>query len=239
MLKVTDLSCQRGRRVLFSTLNFELQPGQALWVRGPNGAGKTTLLRSLCGLSQAAQGRIEWQSQAIDRERETFHQNLLYLGHLNAIKEDLSPLENLRWQGNGRPRIAQNTDELLYTALHGVGLQGREHLMCRQLSQGQKRRVALARLLLATQKLWVLDEPFVALDDKALQWLGQCLQAHLQQGGLVVLTSHQSIPVLAGHEVVELNLATYRPQRPHFHPATPQAAAVFTPPAKAAGDRNA
>jgi heme exporter protein A len=190
-LELSDLGCVRGRRRLFRGLNLALPPGRLLRVTGANGAGKTSLLRMLCGLLAPAQGQVLWQGQPLPRVREEFHRQLIYLGHAAALKDDLSPLENLQVAlrlGGGE------TDETAaLRALADAGLRGREHVPVRTLSQGQRRRAALARLPLGQALLWVLDEPFNALDTVANAWLLGLIEAHLQRGGLVVLTSHQPV----------------------------------------------
>ncbi|HOM13114.1 MAG TPA: cytochrome c biogenesis heme-transporting ATPase CcmA [Rubrivivax sp.] len=191
VLELHDLACVRGRRRLFRGLNATLRPGQLLRVSGANGAGKTSLLRMLCGLMAPAQGRVLWQGQELKRVRDGFHRQLIYLGHAAALKDDLTPLENLRVAarlGGDAP-----DDAAALQALADAGLSGREHLPARVLSQGQRRRAALARLPLGAARLWVLDEPFNALDTAATAWLLGLIEAHLDRGGMVVLTSHQPV----------------------------------------------
>jgi heme exporter protein A len=202
-LELRDLACVRGRRSLFRGLNAMLEPGQLLRVSGANGAGKTSLLRMLCGLLAPAQGQVLWQGQDVQRSREAFHQQLIYLGHAAALKDDLTPLENLHVAtrlGGTAP-----DDAAARQALAGAGLGGREHVPSRNLSQGQRRRAALARLPLGQALLWVLDEPFNALDTAATAWLLGLIEAHLRRGGLVVLTSHQ--PVGLSDSVAQVSLA--------------------------------
>jgi heme exporter protein A len=202
-LEVRDLACVRSRRKLFRELNFGLGPGQLLRVSGANGAGKTSLLRMLCGLLAPAQGQVLWQGQSVQRVRESFHQQLIYLGHAAALKDDLSPLENL--QLSLRLGGVAPNDTAALRALADAGLRGREHVPARTLSQGQRRRAALARLPLGRACLWVLDEPFNALDTAATAWLLGLIETHLQRGGMVVLTSHQ--PVALSESVVQQALA--------------------------------
>ena len=190
-LELRDLACVRGRRRLFQGLSATLRPGQLLRVSGANGAGKTSLLRMLCGLLAPAQGQVLWQGQQLKREREDFHRQLVYLGHAAALKDELTPLENL--QVAARLGGAAPDEAAARRALADAGLAGREHLPSRVLSQGQRRRAALARLPLAQAGLWVLDEPFNALDTAATAWLLGLIEAQLQRGGLVVLTSHQAV----------------------------------------------
>jgi heme exporter protein A len=199
MLSVSDLSCVRGERRLFSGLAFELQPGEWLHVQGENGAGKTTLLRTLVGLSHPEQGEIRWRGEQIQVLGEDYRREILYLGHHGAVKEDLTPLENLRLAAalDGRKLDDRETLE----ALHRFGLKGREELPVRFLSAGQKRRVLLARLVTRNAPLWVLDEPFTALDVKAVDMLSALIGEHLASGGMAMLTSHQTMPIPGGKAV--------------------------------------
>ena len=190
-LELRDLACVRGRRRLFRGLNATLAPGQLLRVTGANGTGKTSLLRMLCGLLAPSQGQVMWQGRALPQVREAFHQQLVYLGHAAALKDELTPLENLhiaaRLGGDAAREAAARQ------ALADAGLGGREQVPTRTLSQGQRRRAALARLPLGSARLWVLDEPFNALDSAATTWLLGLIEGQLQRGGLVVLTSHQPV----------------------------------------------
>ncbi len=203
-LELRDLACVRGRRSLFRGLNLVLPPGQLLRVSGVNGAGKTSLLRMLCGLLAPAQGQVLWQGQGVHGAREAFHQQLIYLGHAAALKDDLSPLENLlvATRLGGWPA----DEHAARRALADAGLRGREHVPSRILSQGQRRRAALARLPLGGARLWVLDEPFNALDTAATAWLLGLIEAHLQRGGMAVLTSHQPVALSDGVPQVSLTL---------------------------------
>ncbi len=204
LLELRELGCVRGRRSLFRGLNLTLLPGQLLRVTGPNGAGKTSLLRMLCGLLAPAQGQVLWQGEAVQKVREAFNRQLIYLGHAAALKDDLSPLENLqvalRLGGSAPDAIAARQ------ALADAGLGGREHVPARILSQGQRRRAALARLPLGDAALWVLDEPFNALDSAATAWLLSLVEGQLRRGGAVVLTSHQGVALDAALPQVSLAL---------------------------------
>ena len=191
MFSVTHLSCSRGEKRLFSGVTFSLQPGQWLHLEGDNGVGKTSLLRLVCGLSALEEGEICWHQQSVDQNPQEFRANLAYLGHQLALKEDLTPLENLRADAAVAGRPLSVTEAL--KALAQLGLRGREHLPVRVLSQGQKRRTALARLWVSTAKLWILDEPFVALDTTAQNALSEVINAHLANQGMVLLTSHQAV----------------------------------------------
>ena len=190
-LQAIALSCERGGRPLFAPQSFTLSPGQAMQIEGDNGSGKTSLLRMVCGLAPTASGEVRWGGQAITEVRHTFSRDLLYLGHSLGLKDELSALENLR----AALVLAGHPvgHEQALQALQAQGLGSRSHLPLRVLSQGQKRRVALARLQLSKARLWVLDEPFVALDTLAVHALQQVLRQHLQQDGLLLFTSHQAV----------------------------------------------
>lgn len=196
MLEIQQLECTRGDHVLFSNLNFSLREGEILHVRGSNGSGKTSLLRMVCGLFLQSQGQVLWDGQNIRKLREEYTRQVTYLGHLNGIKGDLSALENLRLGGKLDGLQISENDAL--QALAKMGLRGREDLSTKVLSQGQKRRVALARLLLSKTKLWILDEPFVALDVKAVAHLQSVIQQHLERQGMVVFTTHQEVEINTG-----------------------------------------
>ena len=192
LLELRDVTCERGGRALFSQLQCRLAAGQLLRVRGVNGAGKTSLLRLVCGLLPAAEGQVLWRGERITDLGGQFGRELVYLGHAAALKDDLTATENLQTAcllGGMAVTQAQARD-----ALAGAGLPTRWRVPARQLSQGQRRRVALARLLLCRQvPLWVPDEPFNALDTTATDWLCNVISRHLDAGGLVVLTSHQDV----------------------------------------------
>ncbi len=191
MFCVSNLSCARGDKRLFSGVSFSLEPGQWLHLEGNNGVGKTSLLRLVCGLSALEEGEMTWNNQSVSKDLQTFRANLAYLGHQLALKDDLTPLENLQTDAAmvGRPLTASDAMQ----ALAQMGLRGREDLPVRVLSQGQKRRTALARLLVSSAQLWVLDEPFVALDTVAQNALTEVINAHLTKQGMVLLTSHQAV----------------------------------------------
>lgn len=199
MLSVSDLSCVRGERRLFAGLCFDLGSGEWLHVQGENGTGKTTLLRALVGLSHPAEGEICWRGQPIRALGEDYRRDMLYLGHHGAVKEELTPLENLKLAAALDGRDLDERESM--AALHRFGLKGREDLPVRFLSAGQKRRVLLARLVTRKAALWVLDEPFTALDVKAVDMLSALIAEHLQQGGLAILTSHQAMPMPSGKAV--------------------------------------
>ena len=193
MLSVSNLSCVRADHTLFRGVGFDLAPGECLHLEGGNGVGKTSLLRILAGFSPAAQGQVRWQGELLGSSACSLSQDLLYLGHQLALKEELNALENLQAGAAiaGTPAAAAAA----LAALQRLGLGSRAALPVRVLSQGQKRRVALARLLLQTQPLWLLDEPFVALDGPAQQLVATFMATHLARGGMVLFTSHQPVDI--------------------------------------------
>ncbi|MCB1888277.1 MAG: cytochrome c biogenesis heme-transporting ATPase CcmA [Rhodocyclaceae bacterium] len=193
MLQVTDLACMRGDRLLFHGVNLTLEPGQMLRLGGPNGIGKTSMLRILCALVHPEHGQITWHGDDILKEREAFHGDVLYLGHASNLSELLTPLENLGLMA----RIAchaQSDAASVEQALVRIGLGERLDLPCKVLSAGQRRRVGLARLFLASDKpVWILDEPFSALDVNAVAELAETLDEHCERGGIVIYTTHQEV----------------------------------------------
>ena len=191
MLEAVHLTCLRGERTLFTDLSFTLSPGELLQIAGANGSGKTSLLRILSGLSVALDGEIRWNNTRASGA--DYHRDLLYIGHHSAVKEDLSALENLLIASAFSD--TKLTPEIAIEALCNIGLSGREHLPTKVLSQGQKRRVGLARLLLSNAPLWILDEPLTALDVGAVELIQARLAEHLQRRGMIVLTTHQSLQV--------------------------------------------
>jgi heme exporter protein A len=194
MLAITQLECVRGERRLFTDLSFEAAPHTLLEVRGPNGSGKTSLLRNLCGLLPPASGSIRWRGDDIHALGDDYRSNLAYLGHLSGVKDELNAIENLRLsaQAGGLPVDGDAIDG----ALEKLGVREFRHLPCRALSQGQRRRVALARLCLSSSRaLWILDEPFTALDTAALAVIKALVEAQLERGGIVVLTTHQEVSI--------------------------------------------
>ncbi len=199
-LRLDDLACTRSSRELFSGLSIDVQPGTLLRVRGANGAGKTSLLRMLCGLLMPSYGQVLWCEQPLAAHREVFGKALVYIGHAAAIKDELSPLENL-WDACALR--GQTPDKLAaLAALQSAGLRGHERTAARRLSQGQRRRSALARLAMSQNApLWILDEPFNALDTAANAWLTGLIEAHLKSSGMVVLTSHQDLAIAAPRQL--------------------------------------
>ncbi len=193
-LTIDSLCCARGDRVLFRDLSFALDEGELVHLTGHNGSGKTTLLRALAGLLLPEAGKIRWRGRDIRKLREEYSRHLLYLGHLNGIKGDLTAVENLR--------IAAKLDGVdlaearAWEVLGEIGLRGHEDLPSKHLSQGQKRRVALARLLANDARVWILDEPFTALDTAAVAMLQDVIRRHLGAGGLSIITTHQAVAMI-------------------------------------------
>jgi heme exporter protein A len=203
VLEALSVGCVRGERRLFSGVGFTLAPGRLMRVAGANGSGKTSLLRILCGLLTPDEGEVRWNSAAIGSQRDDYHRSLAYIGHLNGLKDELSPLENLEIGAT----LAGNPagPDARIAALDAFGLASSADAAVRHLSQGQRRRVALARLALsAAVPLWILDEPFTALDAQAVKRLGDLIAAHVRTGGMVVLTTHMEVPI-AADDVLDLD----------------------------------
>lgn len=207
MLEVSQIECVRGSRRLFRDLSFRLEAHQALRVRGENGSGKTSLLRIVAGLAPAESGSVSWNAGNIRARGEDYLRDLLFLGHSNGLKDDLSPVENLRYAlllaGAGAD------DPALRALLAEQGLAAVADLPVKLLSQGQRRRVALARLAFSARKpLWILDEPFIALDAVSVRRLSGTITKQLQHGGMVVFTTHQEVD-LPGTAMRTLELGTH------------------------------
>lgn len=192
MLQVKDLSCKRGSKLLWEGISFEINAGQCLRVNGANGAGKSTLLRVVSGLTRPESGKIQWNQQDTESQLESFHSQMIYLGHLAPLKGDMNAIENLIFlaQLNGQKKtVAQARQALSYW-----GLEKLTQLPVRSMSQGQRQRVALSRLLLVENcPLWILDEAWNSLDKAGVQQLNDLIAKHLSNGGMAIVTSHQDI----------------------------------------------
>jgi heme exporter protein A len=200
-LSVSKLSCIRDDRVLFEGLDFQLSSGQVLLIEGPNGCGKTSLLRILCGIRREDSGEVLWQRKPITILGSQYREHLTYIGHHNGVKDLLTVEENLtvsRAMGSAN----QTTIE---QALEKVGLLNFTDVMAQSLSAGQRRRLALARLLVTDASLWVLDEPFTALDKDGIKNVESLIDEYIQSGGMVVMTSHHELN-LNSSNVVRLHL---------------------------------
>lgn len=196
MLEAAGLQCVRGERTLFNGLDITLRGGELLRIAGANGSGKTSLLRILCGLLAPAEGSVRWQGNDIRRLREAFWSELVYVGHANAIKDDLTAAENLAIACALRGQ--RTSAGRLRAALERLGVAANEREPTRVLSQGQRRRVALARLALSPQApLWVLDEPFTALDTDAVGTVRELIAEHVARGAAVAYTTHFELEIAA------------------------------------------
>lgn len=191
LLEARAVTCLRDDAPLFEPVSFAVATGDVVQLEGPNGVGKTTLLRALCGLASHARGELLWRGQPLATQRPLFATETLYIGHAAGLKAALSARDNLRWWSglNG----LRTDDDWLDDALAEVGLAGYETSPCFQLSAGQQRRVALARLFLSPAALWILDEPFTAIDRHGVSQLEGWLALHAQRGGAVLLTTHQPL----------------------------------------------
>ena len=186
----------RGDRRLFSGVNLVVEPGSWVQLTGPNGSGKTSLLRMICGLLEPAEGDIRWQGQNIRSLRENYFSELTYLGHRNGVKDELTAIENLRC-ASGLSGV-ELSNEAAIDALRDLGLEGRELLPARSLSEGQRRRVALARLKVSQTVLWVLDEILTSLDRAAVSLIQTILARHIANGGIALVATHQELDLSAG-----------------------------------------
>lgn len=198
VLIIKNLSCEKGYNLLFDNLSLVVNSGDILHITGANGSGKTSLLKILAGLNAPKQGSVYLDENPV--KSELYQQNTIYLGHLNALALELSCLENLEYL----TALTQAVDEAaLINALNHLGLGGYENEYCVKLSAGQKRRVILATLFVSNAKVWLLDEPFTALDPQGVKIVEQCIEKHCQQGGICLLTTHQDL-TLNNHKVLAL-----------------------------------
>lgn len=190
------MECVRGDRRLFRDVSFSLAPGTFLQLTGPNGSGKTSLLRILCGLMTPEAGEIRWQGAQIRSLAEEYSRSVTYIGHRTAVKEELSSLENLRISSGLTG--TEITRAEAQKALARLGLAGRENLPARFLSEGQRRRSALARLITCNTKLWLLDEVLASLDHAAGTLIEAIIGEHLNKGGIAIVATHQELHISAG-----------------------------------------
>lgn len=190
MLELSQFTCIRDSEPLFVPIDFTVDKGNIVQVAGPNGAGKTTLLRSLCGLFDSYEGDFHWQGKPTRQIRYEFLSQLLYLGHHPGVKKSLTARENLEWFAGVKGFSASLNVESI---LNEVGLAGYANIPCQQMSAGQHRRVGLARLYFDQSPLWILDEPFTAIDKQGVARLEALIETHAQQGGTVILTTHQAL----------------------------------------------
>jgi heme exporter protein A len=204
-LRLESITCVRGGRTLFEELNLEIKPGSILRISGDNGSGKSSLLRIVCGLLTPHAGKVFWGSDPITEDRDQFHGELIYLGHIPALKADFSAIENLMSLALLGGQSISNEEAM--NALREAGLDRQAHRFIRTLSQGQKQRIALSRLLLPQAKsFWILDEPFNALDRDANRALQNLLINHVSRGGIVALSSHQDLQIDDNARVIRLEL---------------------------------
>jgi len=202
MLRVRNLYCERDERILFQNLDFSVAESEVWQIQGSNGSGKTTLLRILCGLNDEFSGEIHWRCKEQGKARQEFNHDVFYLGHAPAINKTLSPKENLSWFCASRG--LRNTDQIK-TVLNSFNLYGYEDMPCYLMSAGQQRRVSLARMLLSQAKLWIIDEPFTALDKQGVKELEALLTTHALNGGAIILTTHHSLQIDYPIQVVDLD----------------------------------
>lgn len=192
MLEVCDLTAIRDDRELFESVSFSVSAGDLVQVEGRNGSGKTTMLRIITGLGDSEAGKILWKGVETHKDRDAFHQDLLFIGHQTGVKKELTAFENLSFYQklNGSTGV---TEDDIWMALAKVGLAGKEDIPAGKLSAGQQRRVALARLWLSRHPLWILDEPLTAIDKQGIKVIEALFMEHTQNGGMVLFTTHQDM----------------------------------------------
>ena len=195
LLQAVELECWRGDQQLFQSLSFVINAGEALQIVGRNGSGKTTLLRTICGLTRTESGHLNWRGEPLDQNTDAYRSEMLYVGHENGLKFELSPLENLRTL---RDIAGRSRNFTLEDALQQVGLRGYEDRPIRLLSSGQRRRVALAKLIVVSASLWLLDEPFTNLDVAGTGLVNELVAEHIDGGGALLFTSHAPLSLPRG-----------------------------------------
>lgn len=204
LFRASNLSCIRDDRLLFDRLDFTINPGEALVLEGRNGSGKTSLLRILCGIRLPEAGEIFWDGEDVFKLGPEFREHIAYLGHKDGHKPDLTPLENLKI-ARGLGKAKDGID--LQDALQQVGLYGYEDVPTRNMSAGQQRRLAIARLLVTDAKLWILDEPFTSLDRKGIEQMERLFEDHLHQGGMAAMTTHHRVGFREDVKLIRINLS--------------------------------
>jgi heme exporter protein A len=202
-LSAHGLRCRRGGRRVFAGLSFELQAGEVLELRGANGSGKTSLLRLLAGLAQPTGGELHWQGRPLRPGDAHYAGHMAYLGHLNGVNADLSAIENLCFAQRLAGDAEASADPA--TALQAWGLAALAVQPARRLSQGQRRRLALARVWMGRRRLWLLDEPCAALDSAGERLFDTRLAEHLQAGGAAIVATHHALTVPAGLRRLDLD----------------------------------
>ena len=190
LLEAREINCWRGERHILRDVSFAVRAGEFLKLTGPNGVGKTTLIRIVCGLLPPESGTVHWRNRRVSSSNDEFHVEMAYLGHLNSLKADLTARENLRYLAGLRQSLS---DAEIDAALDRVGILSRGDLAARSLSAGQKRRLALARLLLADASLWILDEPVTNLDTAGIELVETLITEHVERGGLALSAAHQRL----------------------------------------------
>lgn len=208
MLEAQSLECVRDDRLLFSGLSFSVSDAEVMQIEGHNGSGKTSLLRIICGLRQPEAGQVMWQGESIKSNRESYYENMVYIGHLPCIKADLTVLENVRSLLDTRSLTLANS--IIETALEKVGLASYEDVQGKALSSGQRRRILLAFLELAQAKLWILDEPLTALDVQGVDLMESMILDHRQAGGSVIFTTHHGMQLDCEMRSVHLGHSNYQ-----------------------------
>lgn len=208
LLQTVNLYCERNDRSLVENLNLQVSAGDIYQIEGPNGSGKTTLLRALCGLSSRYRGELLWRGQPMRSNRIDFLSQLLYIGHSSGVKITLTPRENLNWHASICGIGADQAQSDIMSALERVGLYGYEDVPCFALSAGQQRRVGLARLFIGKMSLWILDEPFTAIDKKGVAELEKWIEQFALDGGAVILTTHHELAI--DHAVERVSLGSWQ-----------------------------